>query len=160
MNGVLRPYLWKFALVFFDDILVYSKDIASYLEHLRAVFQLLIVNSMVVNKKKCEFGVARVEYLGHIVSAYGVSADPQKTEAMQQCFVPKDVKGLRGFLGLTCYYRRFVQGYGVIAKSLTALTNRMGSSSPWKPRLLLISSRLPWSSCPFWLSPIFLRNLS
>ena len=82
MNGVL--YLRKFALVFFNDILVLSKDIASHLEHLRAVFQLLIANNLVVNRKKCDFGVSQVKYLGHIMSATGVSANPKKTEAMQQ----------------------------------------------------------------------------
>ena len=153
MNDVLRPYLRKFALVFFDDILVYSRDIASHLEHLRAVVQLLIANSLVVNRMKCEFGAARVEYLGHIVFAEGVSVNPKKSEAMRQWPIPQDVKALRGFLGLTGYCRSFIQGYGVIVKPLTALTEQNGFI--WSPdaqaafdKLKLAMAKLPVLAVP------------
>ena len=82
MNEVLRPHLRKFVLVFFDNILVYSKDVESHAQHLCTVFQLLLDNKLVVNKKKCDFGVDKVEYLGHIVSAAGVFTDPRKTTAI------------------------------------------------------------------------------
>ena len=67
MNEVLKPVLRRFALVFFYDILVYCKDVQSHIEHLQQVSELLQDNALVVNCKKCIFGVTKVEYLGHIV---------------------------------------------------------------------------------------------
>ena len=119
MNKVLKPYLRKFALVFFNDILIYSRDFESHREHLRLVLQIMKDNKLFINKKKCSFEKQQLEYLGHIISGNGVAADPKKIEAMMNWPVRKDLKGLRGFLGLTGYYRRFVKGYGNIAWALT-----------------------------------------
>ncbi|KAL0548488.1 hypothetical protein IC582_012941 [Cucumis melo] len=75
MNQVFRPYLRKFLLVFFDDILMYSRDVETHLEHLTVVFQLLRQHYLFANRKKCHFAKDRIEYLGHWVSAKGVEAD-------------------------------------------------------------------------------------
>ncbi|XP_072087061.1 uncharacterized mitochondrial protein AtMg00860-like [Arachis hypogaea] len=95
---------------------------ASHALHLQHVFQILMENQLMFNEKKCTFAVSSVEYLGHVVLAQGVSVDPNT--AMPEWPVPTDQRALRGFLGLTGYYRHFVQGYGVIAKPLTELTKR------------------------------------
>lgn len=119
MNEVFRPYLRKFVLVFFDDILVYSGSLQQHREHLAVVMGILQENQLYANWKKCDFGKEEVAYLGHIISAKGVAMDQSKVQAMLAWPTPKTLRDLRGFLGLTGYYRRFVQGYAAIAQPLT-----------------------------------------
>ncbi|CAN6474518.1 unnamed protein product [Victoria cruziana] len=112
MNDIFRQYLRNFVLVFFDDILIYSRDLDQHVIHIRTVLQILRDHNLYAKMTKCSFGQTSVGYLGHIVSKGGVRADPEKLHAMQMWPLPKSPKGLRGFLGLTGYYRRFIQGYG------------------------------------------------
>lgn len=123
MNQVLRPFLRKFALVFFDDILIYSGDMKEHEDHLKSVLQLLRSHKLYANKK-CAFGQPQIEYLGHLISKAGVAADPRKIEDMVNWPVPRDLKGLRGFLGLTGCYRKFVKNYGKLAWPLAQLLKK------------------------------------
>lgn len=111
-------------LVFFDDILVYSSEWNLHLKHLKTVLERLREQKLVANRKKCSFAQGSVEYLGHIVSHKGVAMDPSKVQSIIEWPVPKNVKGVRGFLGLIGYYRKFVKDCGKIARPLTDLTKR------------------------------------
>ena len=79
---------------------------------------------------KFSFGMEEVEYLGHIVEHDGVRVDPKMVQAMQDWPQPKTLKSLRGFLGLTSYYHKFVHNYGRIARPLTHLLKK--NSFLWK----------------------------
>jgi hypothetical protein len=90
--------------VFFDDILIYSPDLSTHLDHLRLVFELLSKDQWKLKLSKCTFAQTQLAYLGHVISNAGVSTDPAKIAAIAQWPVPTLVKELRGFLGLARYY--------------------------------------------------------
>jgi hypothetical protein len=126
MNQVFAPFLRKFVIVFLDDILIYSASWTDHLVHLKTILQTLRDNQFFAKMSKCSFGQTSISYLGHIISDNGVSTDPEKTQVMQQWPVPANITELRGFLGLTGYYRKFVKGYGLITKPLTQLLTKQG----------------------------------
>jgi len=128
MNDVLRPFLRRFVLVFFDDILIYSRTWADHLRHLRAVLDELRRHQLFVKRSKCSFGAPSVAYLGHIISAQGVAMDPAKVQAIHDWPAPRSVRAVRGFLGLAGYYRKFVHSYGALAAPLSALLKKDGFS--------------------------------
>lgn len=110
--------------MFFDDILVFSSTLDLHLQHLRIILELLQQHQLYAKRSKCIFGCSKVEYLGHIISSQGVSADPRKIAATVSWPIPTSVKALKGFLGLTRYYRKFIKNYGQIAAPLTALLRK------------------------------------
>jgi hypothetical protein len=126
MNEIFKESLRRYVLVFFDDILIYSKTWAEHLIHLQKVLEILRDNQLFVRREKCQFGQDTISYLGHIISSKGVAMDHDKISAMVQWPKPGSVKALRGFLGLTGYYRKFIQGYGSIASPLTQLLKKNG----------------------------------
>jgi hypothetical protein len=126
MNDILRPFLRRFVLVFFDDILIYSSSITEHLRHLRTVLTVLHQHQLFVKKSKCDFGVPSISYLGHIISADGVAMDPEKVRAVTDWPQPRSARAIRGFLGLAGYYRKFIKNFGTIAAPLTALLKKEG----------------------------------
>ena len=82
MNSIFKPYLRKFVLVFFNDILVYSRDLAAHVSHLKLVLDTLVNHQLYAEQSKCVFACKEVEYLGHLISGEGVKTDPRKTATM------------------------------------------------------------------------------
>jgi hypothetical protein len=128
MNDILRPFLRRFVLVFFDDILIYSSSWTDHLRHVRTVLDILLQHRLFVKRSKCSFATDSVAYLGHVISADGVSMDPEKVRAVADWPAPRSARAVRGFLGLAGYYRKFVKDFGTIAAPLTALLRKDGFS--------------------------------
>lgn len=132
MNQVFQDVLRKFVLVFFDDILIYSPTWPTHLQHLENVLSTLQQQVLYAKLSKCSFGLLEVDYLGHTVSGHCVAMDKTKVQVVLVWPRPQNVKQLRGFLGLTGYYRSFIKAYAHIALPLTNLLQK--DSFCWTPQ--------------------------
>lgn len=88
------------------------------------MLKILKENYLFAKCSKCKFGCIRVDYLGHVITENGISVDPRKIQVIREWPLPKTVKALRGFIGLTEYFRKFVRGYGGVASHLTKMLKR------------------------------------
>jgi hypothetical protein len=145
MNHVFHPFLRHFVLVFFDDILIYRKTWTYHLSHVDRVLHLLSQHQLFLKRSKCAFVALEVEYLGHLAGKDGIRVDPKKIEAMQYWPHPKTLKILRGFLGLTGYYRKFLKNYGNIVAPLTTLLKN--NSFTWTPTVAQAFQTLKMAMC-------------
>lgn len=132
MNVLLAGVNGISCLVYLDDIIVFSKTFKEHLAHLREVFDRLVEASILLKPSKCRFGVDNVEYLGHIVSAKGISPDPKKIEKLRTFPAPTTVTELKSFLGFAGYYRRFIRNFAMIAEPLFLLL-REDTPFVWGP---------------------------
>ncbi|WVZ97430.1 hypothetical protein U9M48_042970, partial [Paspalum notatum var. saurae] len=124
MNDVLHSFIGKFVVVYFDDILIYSKSFDEHLDHLRAVFVALCDARLFANLEKCTFCTDRVGFLGYIVTPQGIEVDETKIDAIQSWPTPTTITQVRSFLGLADFYRRFVKDCSTIAAPLNELTKK------------------------------------
>jgi hypothetical protein len=124
MNKVFMEYLDKFIVVFINGILIFSKTEDEHKRNLRLVLEELRSTQLYAKFSKCEFWLTEVAFLGHVISAGGVSVDPSKVKDVLNWMPPMNVSEIRSFLGLAGYYRRFIQDFSKIAKPMTKLLEK------------------------------------
>ncbi|GJU60535.1 putative reverse transcriptase domain-containing protein [Tanacetum coccineum] len=124
MNQVCKPYLEKFVIVFINDTMIYSKSKQEHKEHLKLILELLKKEELYAKFSKCKFWIPKVQFLGHVIDSKGIHVDPAKIESIKYWASPRTPTEILQFLGLSGYYRRFIEGFSKIAKSMTKLTQK------------------------------------
>jgi hypothetical protein len=124
MNEVFRSFIGKFVVIYFDDILIYSKSLDEHSEHLCAIFGALREARLFANLEKCTFCTNRVAFLGYVVTPQGIELDEAKIETIKSWPIPATLTQFWSFLGIVRFYRGFVRDFSTIAAPLNDLTKK------------------------------------
>ena len=135
MQRCLGSQVYDHLLIYLDDVIVYSPDFPTHLQHLEQVFTRLQEHGLKLQPRKCHLFQKQVVYLGHVVSSQGVATDPDKTAIVRDWAAPTTVKQVRSFLGFAGYYRRFIPAFSKVAAPLHQLlqgqANRPSAPIQW-----------------------------
>ena len=124
MNHILRSFIGNFVVVYFDDTLIYSKNLDDHKLHLKYVLEILRKERLLANLGKCSFGTDHVVFLGIIVGADGLRVDEEKIKSIRDWPSPTTMGEVRSFHGLAGFYRWFVHNFSTIAAPLTEVIKK------------------------------------
>ena len=119
MTQVLKSFLGKFVVVYFDDILIFIQGLKEHINHVEQVLSILRAEKLFLNKEKCSFMKESVRFLGFIISGKGVGIDPAKVQAVQTWPPPQNFSNVRSFHGLATFYQLFIQTFSAIMAPIT-----------------------------------------
>ena len=132
MEDLFKDYLWKFLLVYIDDVIIYSRSLEEHLNHLDQALHILANIGVTIGISKCHFAYPSVQALGHRVSRLGLSTLREKTDAIRKIAFPKTLKQLEMIIGLFNYYRKYVPRYAHRVENLQALKTLGFKNAPNK----------------------------
>jgi hypothetical protein len=133
INEVLQAFIGKFVVVYFDDILIYSKSIDEHIDHLCVVFNALCDAHLFGNLENCTFCMDGVLFIGYVVTLQGIEVDHAKVEAIHGWPIPNNLSQVQCFFGLAGFWRRFMKDFSTIAAPLNKLTKK-GLPFSWGTR--------------------------
>jgi transposase InsO family protein len=131
MHRILTPHR-RYAVVYLDDVLIYSKTLAEHQGHVDAVLQSIRRARLKLNEGKCSFGMLETTFVGFRVSKSGIATDEKKVAAIRDWPMPGTASELRSFLGLAGYYRKFVERFAQRAALLHDLTSNWQKGESWR----------------------------
>ena len=156
----------EFAGAYTDDVIVFSKTWSEHLKHLEVVLERIQEAGLTIKRRKCQFGRSECSYLGHVIGSGRVCPELAKIEAIKNFEPPTTKTGVRSFLGLTGYYRKFIPDYATLAAPLSDLTRKTKPNRvAWTPECATAFDQLKCSLCtspvlksPEWDKPFILQT--
>ncbi|KAG0424754.1 Retrovirus-related Pol polyprotein from transposon, partial [Dictyocoela muelleri] len=124
LSLLFSEVLGKFCHIYMDDLILYTSNFEDHLKYLEHVLKIYKDSGLKLSLKKCKFAQESVKYLGHIISKKGIQIDPVKLQGIRDYETPRNVKEVRRFLGMSSYYRKFINGFSSICAPLTNLTKK------------------------------------
>jgi len=119
MNQVIGPYIGKFVVVYFDDILIYNQSEKEHLDHLNQIMMVLDKVKLFGNLKKYTFFTPEVTFLGYIITAHGIKVYEGKIKAIRSWPIPKSTHDVQSFHRLASFYRKFIKNFSTIMAPMT-----------------------------------------
>jgi hypothetical protein len=147
MNCVFNKQLRKHLLVFFDDLLIYNKTWEENLRHVDQILSIMEEQSLYAKESKCDFGMTKVLYLGHIIGGKWVQVHQEKIQAIKEWPTPKTLTELRGFLGMCTYYWKFVKVFSQLCAPLTNLTKKGSFKWDEEAQIMMDNMKEVMSTC-------------
>ncbi|XP_011883821.1 PREDICTED: uncharacterized protein K02A2.6-like [Vollenhovia emeryi] len=125
VNQVLKEFIDKGDVVaYLDDFLIATETIEQHLRVLKNILITLVANKIQLRIDKCKFLFTEIEYLGYKISREGVRPTENGIAAIVRFPIPRDLRGVKRFLGMCSYFRKFIEGFSTLAKPLTDLTRK------------------------------------
>ena len=131
MTIIIGDMMWNEALVYLDDILIFSSTIEEHIIRINNLFGRIRKAGLKIKPEKCKFLVRELKFLGHVINEKGIKTDNSKIESIQNAKQPNCVKHIRSFLGLANYYRKFIRDYSKIARPLESLIGGKNKTIMW-----------------------------
>ncbi len=147
MNEVFREFLHRFVIVYIDDILIYSRNLAEHRHHVLQVLLQLRKHQLYLKQEKCEFHRTTVQFLGYVINPEGIQMDQGKVQVINSWPQPQSVKELQRFLGFSNFYRRFIHNFSHLTAPITSLLRHHPKSLSWTPEAITAFEKLKRAFC-------------
>lgn len=136
MDGILakEPSMRKFVAVYLDDLQIHSRNMVDHVDHVRSILTVLLRNGLKLKKSKCTWAQPKTEFCGFAVDSKGLHTQEHKVKDILLWPRPQNPTEVKGFLGLTSYYRKFINRYAHIAVDLYELTGQKSRPKRGEPR--------------------------
>ncbi|EAL58294.1 pol protein, partial [Wolbachia endosymbiont of Drosophila ananassae] len=142
INTVLKEEINKICVVYLDDVLIFSTSFSEHVGHIHTIFKKLSKANLKIQINKCKFFSKETQFLGHVLTPEGVKPNPEKVNSILQLKIPRNIKQIRAFLGITGYYRKFIKDFSQVAYPLIKCLKKDAKIDVNEPNFMIAFDKL------------------